>query len=247
MRYLILSDVHANLEALEAVLTAAPRQDFDRLLVLGDLVGYGADPNAVVDCVRALKPDLIIRGNHDKVAAGVESAESFNNAARFAALWTLHNLTPDNRAYLEALHPGPLVVDDAVEVCHGSPDDEDEYIFEPVDAIEALRGTRRSPCFFGHTHVPIAYWLSASDFDAIIPTSDAETRIELGPDRRYLINPGSVGQPRDGDARAAYATYDSDTHDVRLFRVPYDVSSAQRKIAAAGLPDGLARRLALGK
>lgn len=248
MRYLILSDIHANLEALDSVLAVAPREEFDRLLVLGDIVGYGADPNAVVDRVRSLRPDAVIRGNHDKAASGVESAEGFNAAARHAALWTLDQLSASNREFLNGLPPGPIVVDDLVEICHGSPDDEDEYIFEHVDAIEALRASAQQVCFFGHTHVAIVYWLSLNDFDVILASPlDRETRLHIEPDRRYLINPGSVGQPRDGDPRAAFATFDSDTMGLTLYRVPYDVQAAQAKIANAGLPEGLARRLALGK
>lgn len=246
MRYLVLSDIHANLEALEAVVAIARPQDFDRVLILGDIVGYGADPNAVVDRVRSLHAHAIIRGNHDKVASGVESAEGFNQAARFAAMWTLEQLTPDNRDFLTSLPAGPLVVDD-VEICHGSPDDEDEYVFEPVDAIESLRGTQRPLCFFGHTHVAIGYWMSADTFDVIVPASEADTEIELVAERRYMINPGSVGQPRDGDPRAAFGIFDSATNKVLLRRVPYDVSSAQAKIVKAGLPEGLARRLGVGK
>jgi diadenosine tetraphosphatase ApaH/serine/threonine PP2A family protein phosphatase len=246
MHYLILTDIHANLQALDAVLAAAPREDFDRLLILGDIVGYGADPNGVIERVRGLRADAIIRGNHDKVASGVESAESFNHAARFAAMWTLNQLSAVHREWLESLPRGPVVVDD-VELCHGSPDDEDEYIFEPVDAIEALRGTQRRVCFFGHTHVALVYWMSIDAFDMLMPEGDAVTELTIRDDRRYLINPGSVGQPRDGDPRASYATFDSETGLVRLHRVDYDVQEAQTRITAAGLPDGLARRLALGK
>jgi diadenosine tetraphosphatase ApaH/serine/threonine PP2A family protein phosphatase len=246
MRYLILSDIHANLEALDAVLAAAPRRRFDRLLVLGDIVGYGADPNDVVARVQGLRPDAMIRGNHDKVASGVESPEAFNQAARHAAMWTYNALTPANRAYLTALPPGPLVIDDLVEIFHGSPDDEDEYIFEHIDAISALRLATRQVCFFGHTHVAVAYWLSATDFDTVAVEGD-ETRVPIKADRRYLINPGSVGQPRDGDPRAAFAVFDSDAMEVTVFRVPYDVTGAQTKISGAGLPEGLAKRLALGR
>lgn len=246
MRYLVLTDIHANLQALDAVLAAAPRADFDGLLVLGDIVGYGADPNPVVERVRSLSPDLVIRGNHDKVASGVESAESFNHAARYAAMWTLDHLTPEHRDWLESLPRGPEIFED-IEVCHGSPDDEDEYIFEPVDAIEALRGTRRPLCFFGHTHVQVGYWMSLEEFDMIVPEPSGVTEIELLAGRRYLINPGSVGQPRDGDPRAGYGVYDSETKLVRLYRVEYDVATAQAHIIGAGLPEGLARRLAVGK
>jgi diadenosine tetraphosphatase ApaH/serine/threonine PP2A family protein phosphatase len=247
MRYLIFSDVHSNLEALEAVLRQAPRESYDRLIVLGDIVGYGADPNAVVERVRSLPPDVIIRGNHDKVSSGVETADGFNEAARRAAAWTFDALSPENRAYLAGLLPGPMIIDDTLEICHGSPIDEDEYIFEPTDAIEAMRAMERPLCFFGHTHVQIAYWLEGGSFDVIVTGPDEETLLKLQPGKSYLINPGSVGQPRDGDARAAYAMYDSDVSIVTLRRVTYAVGDAQAKITAAGLPDGLARRLALGK
>lgn len=247
MRYLLLSDIHANLEALDAVLRAAPPEDFDALVVLGDIVGYGADPNAVVDRVRELEPDIIIRGNHDKVSSGIEPAEGFNQAARFAALWTHDTLTPDRRAYLGRLPTGPVDFGE-IEICHGSPDDEDEYIFEHVDAVEALRAMSRPLCFFGHTHVPIGYWLSVDSFDVLVaPASESQMVIPIEAGRRYLINPGSVGQPRDGDPRAAYAVYDGERVEVTLYRVPYDVAAAQAKIHAAGLPEGLARRLAAGK
>jgi len=247
MRYLILSDLHSNLEALEAVLRAVPPGTCDRIVVLGDLVGYGADPNAVVDRVRALAPAAIVRGNHDKVSAGVEPADSFNDAARHAATWTLDALTAANREYLAGLPAGPIILDEVLELCHGSPDDEDEYVFEPTDAIEALRAARCNVCFFGHTHVQIVYWLSGSDFDVIVTGPDEETTIRVEEGRRYLINPGSVGQPRDGDARAAFAVFDSDRGEVTLRRVTYPVAAAAAKITAAGLPEGLARRLALGK
>ncbi|MCL4811563.1 MAG: metallophosphoesterase family protein [Vicinamibacteraceae bacterium] len=246
MRYLLLSDIHANLEALDAVLRAAPPEDFDALVVLGDIVGYGADPNAVVDRVRELEPDIIIRGNHDKVSSGIEPAEGFNQAARFAALWTHDTLTPDRRAYLGRLPTGPVDFGE-IEICHGSPDDEDEYIFEPVDAVEALRGTSKPVCFFGHTHVAIGYWLSQEGFDLIVNESAPTTEVLLDPSRRYLINPGSVGQPRDGDPRAAFGVYDSERAAFAWHRVPYDIEAAQEKIRKAGLPEGLAKRLALGK
>ena len=247
MRYLVLSDLHANLEAFDAVMAAVSRDDYDRSLVLGDIVGYGADPNAVVDRVRALAPDVAIRGNHDKVASGMESADGFNQAAKYAAMWTLDQLSNENRDYLAGLPPGPLEIDDVLQICHGSPDDEDEYIFEPVDAVEALRGLSRPLCMFGHTHVPIGYWLSVSEFDLIVPDATRVTRIDLQPGRRYMVNPGSVGQPRDGDPRAAYAIVDTEALAVTLYRVDYDVAAAQRKILDAQLPEGLARRLGLGK
>jgi diadenosine tetraphosphatase ApaH/serine/threonine PP2A family protein phosphatase len=248
MRYFILSDVHGNLDALEAVLADVPRAEYDRLLVLGDLVGYGAQPNEVVDRIRALEPDVIIRGNHDKVAVGLDDAEGFNLVAREAVEWTAGTLTDANRAYLTALPAGPLFVDEDIEVCHGSPHDEDAYIFESLDALRGLKLLARPVGFFGHTHVPIVFTLSDDTFDLVAPDPAArESVLELRPDVRYLINPGSVGQPRDGDPRAAYALYDHGARQLRMRRVPYLVEAAQVRIRQAGLPEGLAKRLALGR
>lgn len=247
MRYLILSDIHANLEALDAVLALAAGQPVDRVLVLGDIVGYGADPNAVIDRVRGLHPFAVIRGNHDKVAAGLEDSEGFNAAARQSALWTTQQLTPPNRQYLAELPAGPQDIERAIEICHGSPHDEDAYIFEHGHALRALEMTTRPLCFFGHTHVQIGYWFSGDAFDLVVPDGEGDCAVTLEPGRRYLINPGSIGQPRDGDPRAAFAEYDSDQRLVLLRRAPYDVATAQAKISRAGLPEGLARRLGVGK
>src|SRR5688572_25429835 len=136
MRYLILSDIHANLEALESTLSAAG--EWDAVLVLGDLVGYGADPNAVIDRVRALPNATIIRGNHDKVACGIDTVESFNHLARHAISWTATTLTPARRAWLADMPAGPAIIDELVEICHGSPFDEDAYIFDDLDARRAV-------------------------------------------------------------------------------------------------------------
>ena len=138
MRYLVLSDIHSNLEALEAVLRASAAQHYDAVLVLGDLVGYGADPNAVVDRVRGLNPAAIVRGNHDKVAAGLDDAEDFNPMAKSAAHWTRESLTPQTLEYLRDLPTGPLIVDDMIEICHGSPLDEDLYVVADIDAARSI-------------------------------------------------------------------------------------------------------------
>ena len=247
MKFLVLSDIHANLEALEAVLAVAPAGSYDQLLVLGDLVGYGANPNEVVDRVLALTPDVLIRGNHDKVAAGLEDTEGFNYLAAQAARWTLETLTPANRERVAALPAGPVIVDDRLEVCHGTPFDEDVYVFEVDDALHALDAARRPICLFGHTHLPVAFEIADDGLDVIVPDLEESTPVPIHPDRRYLINPGSVGQPRDGDPRAAYALYDTDRHEVTLRRVAYRVDLAQAKILECGLPDHLAHRLGLGR
>ena len=144
MRYLVLTDIHANLEALDAVLADARVRGYAKTLVLGDLVGYGADPNAVVERVRALAPAAIVRGNHDKVACGLEQADGFNTVAKSAARWTLDVLTPEYRQWLAALPEGPIDVDDTVQICHGSPFDEDAYIFDELDAVHALKASVRA-------------------------------------------------------------------------------------------------------
>jgi predicted phosphodiesterase len=247
MRFLVLTDIHANLEALDVCLSDAAAHGYDHTLVLGDLVGYGADPNAVIARVQALQPLAIVRGNHDKVACGLDQAEGFNAVAKAAARWTLDVLTPANRDWLAVLPEGPHIVDDLIEICHGSPFDEDAYIFDELDAVRALKTSTRPLCLFGHTHYPVTFELSADAFDSIGPATDAEAQIELIDGWKYLVNPGSVGQPRDGDPRAAYAIVDEDQKRVELFRVRYPVEEAQMKVLKAGLPEVLAQRLAVGR
>ena len=244
MRYLILSDIHANLEALEATLSSAG--DYDALLILGDLVGYGADPNLVIERVRALPRATIIRGNHDKVGAGVENVESFNHLARHAISWTASTLTPANRTWLAAVPAGPMMIDDLVEICHGSPFDEDVYIFDDLDARRAINATERPLCLFGHTHVPAVFRFD-TDLKAVGPPRGARYRLPLDAGAKYLVNCGAVGQPRDGDPRAAFGTLDTGARTLTVLRVAYDVAAAQAKIIAAGLPEVLAQRLAIGR
>jgi diadenosine tetraphosphatase ApaH/serine/threonine PP2A family protein phosphatase len=244
LRYLVISDVHANLEALDAVLAAAGPHD--HVLVLGDLVGYGADPNAVIDRVRALPAATFIRGNHDKVGAGLENTDGFNYLARHAINWTTNTLTPERRQWLAALPQGPTIIDDLVEICHGAPFDEDVYIFDDLDAMRALRVARRPLCLFGHTHV-VAGYHATRQMQSVESIQDTPIHIPRDGGARFLVNCGAVGQPRDGDPRAAYGMLDSAARTLSLARVEYDVSAAQAKIVAAGLPDVLAQRLAVGR
>jgi len=244
MRYLIISDIHANLEALEATLTAAGT--WDRVLVLGDLIGYGADPNAVVERIRALPSATFIRGNHDKVGAGLASVDGFNHLARHAISWTASTLTPANRAWLAAVTAGPVMIDELVEICHGSPFDEDVYIFDDLDARRALNAIERPLCLFGHTHVPAVFRLN-TDLTSVGPPRGARYRLPLDAGAKYLVNCGAVGQPRDGDPRAAFGILDTEARTLTVLRVAYDVAAAQAKIIAAGLPEVLAQRLAIGR
>ena len=248
MRYLVLSDIHANLEALEAVLSAAAVQRYDHVLVLGDLVGYGADPNAVVERVRALTPVASVRGNHDKVAAGLDDAEDFNQMARAAARWTQQALTISTREYLRELPIGPVIVNEQIEICHGSPLDEDLYVVADVDATRSIAAATRALCLFGHTHVALTAKVdSERRFEIDMPQGHPEFQTILEADAKYLVNPGSVGQPRDGDPRAAYAIADMTRETVTLHRVTYAIETAQKKILEAGLPPPLAYRLAMGR
>jgi len=244
LRYLVISDVHANLEALDAVLAAA--DSYDHALVLGDLVGYGADPNAVIDRVRALPAATLIRGNHDKVGAGLENTDGFNYLARHAITWTTNALTAERRQWLAALPQGPVVVDDLVEICHGAPFDEDVYIFDDLDAMRALTVARRPLCLFGHTHVVAGYQVTR-EMRSVGGIHDTPIHIPTNGGARFLVNCGAVGQPRDGDPRAAYGIVDTSTRTVSLARVEYDLAAAQAKIVAAGLPEVLAQRLAVGR
>jgi predicted phosphodiesterase len=246
LRYLLLSDIHANIDALETVLEHASGR-WDRVLVLGDLVGYGAEPNAVVDRIRELAPDTVIRGNHDKVACGIDDASQFNHAARVAALWTGAQMTPSNLEYLRALPAGPIEIDSVTEICHGAPFDEDHYIFDGSDAQMALAAASHALCLFGHTHLPAVFRLVDDMLYGGAPDGTAETRVAMQRGARYLINVGSIGQPRDGDPRAAYGVLDDEAGEVVMLRVPYAVEKAQARILAAGLPASLAARLAVGR
>jgi predicted phosphodiesterase len=247
MRYLILSDIHANLEALDTSLADARARAWDQALVLGDLVGYGADPNAVVERVRELRLAAIVRGNHDKVALGLEHAEGFNSVAKIAAKWTVDALTPENRAWVAAIPQGPKAPDSLIEICHGTPYDEDAYIFDETDARLALSTSTRPLCLFGHTHYPVTFELADGAVRVRERSTQGESQLDLRANTKYLVNPGSIGQPRDGDPRAAYAIADTDAKRVELFRLVYPVEAAQHKIIDAGLPEVLARRLAAGR
>lgn len=246
MRYLIVTDLHANLEALEAVL-AQSQGRYDRVLCCGDLIGYGADPNPVIDWARKTCT-VTVRGNHDKACAGVDDLEWFNPVAKQAALWTYAALTPANAEWIRELPKGPLSVD-SFQLVHGTPFDEDEYLVQASEANQSFEYMETRLVFFGHTHLQGGFIWNRSRVETIPRTSPRSDRqvMEVDPDCAYLINPGSVGQPRDGDRRAAYCLYDTDASMVTYCRTEYDIPGAQRKIRAAGLPDVLAERLSVGR
>jgi predicted phosphodiesterase len=256
MRILLLSDIHSNLEALEASLAAAPAHD--AIVNLGDIVGYGASPNEVTATVRKLgggaTPQTIVRGNHDKVVAGLDNVETFNPMAGLAALWNRAQLTEDNLEWLRALPQGPITLPDVpnVQFVHGAPDDEDRYVVLIQDALPSLIGSDATVTFFGHTHIQGAFLLrngfaetAHPEYTSIGQSETCDFQLETGVS--YMINPGSVGQPRDGDWRSGFALFDTDRRVVTFCRVPYDLRVAQEKIFAANLPARLATRLAAGR
>jgi len=246
LRYLILSDMHANWDAFEVVLRRARRKRFDAVLVLGDLVGYGAAPNQVVEAVRALGPRLYtVRGNHDKVVTGIDSGSNFNQTALTAAQWTTTRLTPANLRYVRDLPRGPMRIEEGLAICHGSPLDEDTYVFSDVDAWEIFASFPMPVTFFGHTHIPSLFSLEGRVLGVRALRGRTGT-LQLHPQGRYLVNPGSIGQPRDRDPRASYMTYDSQSRIVRWNRIEYPIEEAQRRIRKAGLPGSLADRLTVG-
>jgi predicted phosphodiesterase len=245
VRYLIVSDIHANWEALEAVLQHA-QGTYEKILCCGDLVGYGADPNPVVDWAREAVT-VVVRGNHDKACVGLDDLEWFNPVARTAALWTENALTPENLSYLRNLPKGPLTVD-SFQILHGSPLDEDEYLISTLAASQVTAYLEVSPSFFGHTHLQGGFVFRRTGVRRIekLGAQVQQRVVHLKDDALYLINPGSVGQPRDGDPRAAYLIYDTGEHRLEYRRVSYPVAAAQAKIRNAGLPHVLADRLAVG-
>lgn len=250
MRILILSDIHANLEALEACLAAAPPHD--RVFNLGDIVGYGASPNEVTERSRELGT-VFVRGNHDKACSGVTSLDDFNPIAGLAVLWTRQKLKADNLSFLHDLPSGPISPAEGLQCVHGSPRDEDEYVLMRRDAYSILGRASVPVTFFGHTHVQGGFWIDDErdeegglELKYTSRTGLQQLTVQLRETGKYMINPGSIGQTRDGDPRAAFLVYDTEQRAVTFFRVPYNITGAQEKIFAAGLPERLAIRLEEG-
>jgi predicted phosphodiesterase len=251
VRVLLLSDIHSNLEALEACLAAAPA--YDLAVNLGDIVGYGASPNEVIDRSRRLG-NFFVRGNHDKAVCGLIDIKDFNPVAALASAWTRDQLTWENLEWLRSLPQGPVQIEGLpdAQFVHGSPVDEDEYVVTAGDAVAPLMVAPTMVTFLGHTHLQGGFILNGDHVDAIHPAyrtvgqfETSEFRLKTG--LRYLVNPGSVGQPRDGDWRAGFALFNSDTRVVAFYRVPYNLKSAQDRILATDLPQRLATRLAAGR
>lgn len=249
MRTLVLSDLHANATALDAALESAKGR-WDRVVCLGDVVGYGPDPNEVTSKIRELGARTI-RGNHDKAAARLMATDDFNPIAKAAVDWTHFQLSPENLKWLAELPKGPLEAEGFVLV-HGALQDEDEYVFTPAQALEGLLDAGAPITLFGHTHHQggFSYQSSTNRLEIlqIRPRpSEILAPLRLEAAGRYLLNPGSIGQPRDGDPRAAFAIADPDHQTVEFWRVSYDIPSVQARMRAAHLPEPLVQRLSFGR
>ena len=245
MTLAVLSDVHANLEALSAVLRAVDLAAPEAVVCLGDLVGYNADPEA---CVAAVldRAAAAVRGNHDKAVAGLMGLDWFNPVAAEAVRWTRRAIGSEALARLSRLAAGPVAMPGGVLLCHGTPYDEDEYLVSEAAVAESFRALDRDHpqarfCLHGHTHAPLAVELKGGRWRRLTGSP-----IRLEASAKYLLNPGSVGQPRDGNCRASFGILDLSHGAWRVVRVPYDVDGARGKIAAARLPAELAERLGAG-
>lgn len=247
MRLLILSDLHANLTAFETALQAASGK-WDAAVCLGDVVGYGPDPVEVSRKLRTITHD-VIRGNHDKAVAGIMTSDDFNPVARIAVEWTRSQLDGELMSWLAALPQGPRTAQGVVMI-HGAYQDEDEYVFTPAQALEGLLDSSTVLSFFGHTHHQGGFSYHESDIE-LLPLRPKPTELfsalHLEPSHKYLLNPGSIGQPRDGDPRAAFAIADFDEKIVEFWRVPYDIPAVQSRMYEANLPEPLIHRLTLGR
>lgn len=238
MRYFVLSDIHSNVEALEACCRRAKGAGFDGVLCCGDIVGYGPQPNEVIEILLQLNA-VSIRGNHDRVAAGLDNADDFNPYARTATDWTRDQLSTAHRDYLAALPVGPLTVSPSAQLVHGAMTDEDDYIFTGLDAAESFLLTECPITFFGHTHLPVIYDRRRRYI--------APEVFEIDPENQLLVNPGSVGQPRDGDPRSSFLIWDVDQRALEFYRVEYRIARTQEKMREAALPEYLIARLSVGR
>lgn len=244
MKTAVIGDIHGNLEALEAVLADAKARGAETFACLGDIVGYGADPNECCERVRALG-GVVVRGNHDHAASHRIPLAWFNELAAAAIRWTRGRLTPENREWLRSL-PFESALPDGAQLVHGSLDEPRKwrYLYPGRDIEGHFRRQSQPLCFVGHTHVPFVF-IRANG--RIFEAAFAPFRLSPADAAQIALNPGAVGQPRDEDPRAAYALYDPATGVLEPCRVAYDVAAAARKIEAAGLPPLLARRLFLGR
>jgi predicted phosphodiesterase len=240
MRYAVIADIHANLEAFQAVLADAKAMNCTHYACLGDVVGYNANPKECLDAVREMGMPCV-KGNHDEYCSSETDLEGFNPHAAEAINWTRNQLTMDDRKWLRELRYIRLVA--SFSIVHATLDGPQRwgYVFDKLAAAASFTYQNTSVCFFGHTHVPVAFIR-----DAVV-RGGTYSKFKVEPGKKYFVNVGSVGQPRDGNPKAAYVVYDLDEGSIELRRLDYDMPATQAKILAAGLPPRLAERLAQGK
>ncbi len=245
MRLGVISDIHGNATALEAVLASLAERAVERIVCLGDVVGYGAEPDLCVRLVRA-SCAACIAGNHDRAVIDTRSLAWFNADAAEALLWTARALPAESRDWLAELPTTDVV--EGVLLCHGAPSNPDRYLFDCCTAEAEFRAFAERVALFGHTHLPALYAREEAGGEVVhrVPAETEGATLDLAPTARLLLNPGSVGQPRDRDPRAAALILDLDAHRAEFVRAEYDIAHAQALMAAAGLPPRLVRRIAHG-
>ncbi|MBU4377220.1 MAG: metallophosphatase family protein [Candidatus Omnitrophica bacterium] len=241
MRYGIFSDVHSNGEAFQTVITSLKEENIDIYICIGDIVGYGAEPSDCIDLTRKIT-DKVVAGNHDWASAGILTTSYFNDFAKEAIEWTSKRLVVEEKEYLKAL--SLVYEDENITAVHGSLNEPEEfhYILDTSQALATFGLMKGELCFIGHSHLPL---ICAKGRKGVAFLPESEVKIEKG--ARYIINVGSVGQPRDGDPRASYAVFDTEKSYAEIKRAPYDVKKAAKKIIDAGLPPVLAARLNEGR
>jgi predicted phosphodiesterase len=240
MKFAIIADIHANLEAFQVVLEDAKKQQVTHYACLGDVVGYNANPKECLDIVRAMNMPCV-KGNHDEYCSSEEHLEGFNPAAAEAVNWTRKQLTEDDRQWLRDLKYTRMVTN--FTIVHATLDGPQRwgYVFDKLAAAASLTYQNTSVCFFGHTHVPVAFMK-----DSVV-RGGTYSKFKTEPGKKYFVNVGAVGQPRDNNPKCAYVVYDPDEGTIEIRRLDYDIATAQKKILAAGLPERLAERLAYGR
>ena len=240
MRYAVIADIHANLEAFEVVLNDAKEQKCTHYCCVGDVVGYNANPKECLEIVRGMGMP-VVKGNHDEYCSSEEDLEGFNPHAAEAVNWTRKQLNPDDRKWLRELKYIRLVA--SFTMVHATLDGPQRwgYVFDRLAAAASFTYQNTGVCFFGHTHVPLAFVR-----DSVV-RGGTYSKFRVEPGKKYFVNVGAVGQPRDGNPKAGYVVYDLDEQSIELRRLDYDIPKAQKKILEAGLPQRLADRLSVGK
>jgi diadenosine tetraphosphatase ApaH/serine/threonine PP2A family protein phosphatase len=241
MRYGIFGDVHGNLEAFQEVVKAYRKENIDSYICVGDIVGYGAEPSQCIDELKRLNATTVC-GNHDWAAAGIFPEDYFNPIAKRAIEWTQDVLNKEEKEFLK--HLGLVIVVDDFSIVHGSlyrPDFFD-YITDTESAYRCLGHMGKELCFVGHSHVPVIFWLEGNELGYTF-----ENYIKIEPEVKYIVNVGSVGQPRDNNPEAAFSIFDTSTNTIEIKRTPYDIEAAKDKILNAGLPARLGYRLLEGR